>query len=199
MSPHLRPTQRESEETEYPSDNIMMENWNPLVKAIEAITRDSVFDSPSFNSSPAAFRSHWNDVFTRLQDSILLDPKIQQFLTTPPTNEFTITFFQKPEFAGCPCCLPHSISLQNDNGVAKGDFIQAFKEYMYGEHPPQIYFSHRLDASKREMEALVHSSDWMSGPGGGVYNGERPNIVVYCCEQEQFNEMIGGKKEAKTE
>ncbi|KAH7146353.1 hypothetical protein EDB81DRAFT_488569 [Dactylonectria macrodidyma] len=209
MSPDLMPTQREPEETEteFPENEIIMEKWHQLVKAIETTTRDAVSDSPSFETSPPAFRSYWNNVFTRLQDSVLLDPETPEFLTTPPTNNFTITLFQKSEAASCPCCLPNadaSISLHNDNGVTKGDFIRAFKEYMYGEHSPQVYSPQvnsrpEFDVPKREMGALVHSSDWMSRVGGEVYNEECPNIIMYCCEKEQFNEMTGAEDETKTE
>ncbi|KPM42465.1 hypothetical protein AK830_g4105 [Neonectria ditissima] len=178
-------------------DSRMIEKWQGVVSAIDAATREAFPSSPPFDSSPVAFNSYWHGVFTSLHDSVMSDPKIPTFLTDPSVKKFTVTLFDERDALGCPCCLPDvdpNISLQNDTGVTKGDFIRGFNAYMYGESSPKIHEADGTKAAQDVAGALVYATDWMSvgldeeSGGKGVYDQEEPNIVMYCCRPELFKE-----------
>ncbi|KAF7552125.1 hypothetical protein G7Z17_g4534 [Cylindrodendrum hubeiense] len=206
MNPQSTPTHeaesQENDATEYSSDSdgeVMIEKWHDVIKAIEMTTRDAFSNSPPFDSSPVAFRSYWYGIFTALHGEILSDPKIPKFLTAPAAENFTISLFDERGTGCCPCGLPDvspNISLENDDGVTKGDLIYAFKEYMYGDSSPEIHAAFDSSTPKESIGALVYSSDWMSSGYGGrngekaVYNADEPNIVLYCCGPESFKENI---------
>ncbi|KAH6997256.1 hypothetical protein EDB80DRAFT_727472 [Ilyonectria destructans] len=199
----------ENDAIEFSSDSDaepMLEKWHDVVKAIEATTREALFDSPSFDSSPVDFKSYWHRIFAGLQDSLTSNPKIPEFLTAPPVKKFTITLFDESGVGGCPCCLPDvtpNISLENKDGVTKGDLINAFREYMYGSGSPEIHAACDTNPSKGEIGGLVYSSDWMScgydGQEGekAVFHEEEPNIIMYCCGSERFKEKIEAGEQAE--
>lgn len=205
---------REPDPTEDESDSdepIILEKWPKLVNAIVAATREAFPSSPPFHpASPFEFQSYWHDTFSRLRDSVLSDPDIPEIVTSPPVKEFDINLFSQKHALGCPCCLPDiesQLIIRNEAGVTKGDFIKGLADYLYGQSLP-TYFGE--DESCVESEALIYSTNWMSGgkdketglrtaflknPADGP---SKPEIWLYCCTWKEFKtRQDAGDKDAK--
>jgi hypothetical protein len=190
----------------------IVQKWHDAVDAIQKTTREAFSASPAFDpSSPSTFQTYWHDIFARLRDSMLADPQIPQYLTSPPVPKFTITLFDVIHGLNCPCCHPDvgpNIVLENEEGVTKGDLINGFIQCMYGDALPRVYIEpeplceEEADASTgEEVEIpdgtyrddagmLVYSASWMSACGGqegeAIAYSDEPNIVLYCCPQDEY-------------
>ncbi len=188
------------------------EEWGPVVEAVQTVTRDAFPSSPSFSPDSAAeFRSYWNNVFVGLRESVLANPDINEYLTSPPSKKFLIRFFDEPDPTCCPCGHPDvkpSIKIKRDTGVTKVDLVESLNAALYGESPAAVYRrdlgNYRTPAGEMNGEGtelaendnmqnaiqnqglLVYSSDWMSGGRGKdgrreVYIGRDDPAIWMYC------------------
>ncbi|KAL6412669.1 hypothetical protein AUP68_03874 [Ilyonectria robusta] len=164
-------------------EDVVTEQWHQIADAIKTTTWKAFQKGSSSFPSNAAFRSHWYSIFTQLEESILSDQNIPEFLTSPPIKNLTITVIEMQDWLGnCPCCWLQDqeteIALQNDSGVTKGDFIRALKEHLYGEIP------------ETNGEDLESSSFWsfMYSSSSRTHE-EVPHIFIKCCEQGELRKI----------
>ncbi len=168
------------------------EEWGPVVKAVETATRDAFPSSPPFSADTAAeFRSYWSHVFVGLRDSVLANPDIPEYLTSPPLKEFRIRWFDELDPLCCPYGDPDfmpSITIRRDTGVTKVDLVESLNAALYGESPATVYHQDSYDHSTPDGETdgevvepttnddvqdvipnqglLIYQSDWMIEGGG---------------------------------
>lgn len=205
-------------------DESVIEKWYEVTDAIRKTTGDAFATSPAFDATnPSAFQTYWRGVFTHLRESVSADSSIPRYLTEPPVDQFTITLFNAEHALNCPCCHPDvdpNIVLENDDGVTKEDLIDGFIDYMYGDALPRVYIEpysvlHKdivTESGGSRMVpggeggeysegagAVVYSCSWMSG--GTDEDGETeayssdPQIVMYCCRQDEYEDRVRGKEE----
>ena len=63
----------------------LIEKWHEVVSAVKDATTKALTHSPRFDpKSPSKFQTYWRDVFDRLHDEVVSDPKIPTMLTDPP-------------------------------------------------------------------------------------------------------------------
>lgn len=169
-------------------EDVVSEQWHQVAEAIKTTTWGAFQKGSSSFPSNAAFRSHWYSIFTQLEESIISDQNIPEFLTSPPIKNLTITVVEMQDWLGnCPCgWLPDQeteIALQNDNGVTKGDFIRALKEHLYGE----ITETNGEDLESSNFWSFMYSSSSRT-------HEEGPHIFIECCEQGEFRKIKGREK-----
>lgn len=174
--------------------------------ALLEATHDAFPRSPAFDpASPSDFQAYWRDVLSRLHDSVVSDPKIPDTLTLPLRKKFTIKLFDAHHILGCACSLPKvepTITLENEDGITKGDFVRGLASYLYGESLPVVNRAHVAEGTAPETKtgALAYSPDWMSSGAGGIYayDGDYkymvPNIWMYCCRWDEFERKQGNEK-----
>ncbi|KAF7552124.1 hypothetical protein G7Z17_g4536 [Cylindrodendrum hubeiense] len=178
-------------------EETIIEQWHELVEAIKATTGERLLDRKSF-SSMIAFRSYWYGIFTCLEESILSNQNIPEFLTSPPVPKITITVTESQEWIHCPCCWiddrESEISLQNDNGVTKSDFMQAFKDHLYGEIPPETDDDDSDPPSHWSFMYALYRPKNEREPGRGQ---KELKISMDCCEAGEFKKRVKQREEAE--
>ncbi|SPO01707.1 uncharacterized protein DNG_04380 [Cephalotrichum gorgonifer] len=144
-------------------EEMIVEKWHEVVKAIQETTKEYSAASPSFDpSSPSDFQTYWRTVFSLLRQSVSADPGIPRHLTAPPVSKFTITLFDAIHGLNCPCCHPDvepNIVLDNSDGVTKEDLMDGFVNYMYSAVLPRVYIEPMPlpDDEDGETEATVEN------------------------------------------
>lgn len=218
------PTKQEPEEDLEASDSedseseSRIERWHEVVDAVTSATKDAVSASPTYDKAkPEAFLMYWRQVFARLLDSVIADPKVPEQLTEPPSEEFHVNLFNEPDLMCCPCTHPDvepNVVLKKDGGVTKGDLVKRLAEYLYGDPVPLVHVANQVYGStdsdsgstmdvdeSRPQEAqtegaydehvVIYTSDWMSAGGPqkerAVY-GYPPRIWIYGCRLEEFKQ-----------
>lgn len=216
----------EDEQSSSEEEVVVVEQWEDVVNAITKKSKEVFAAGPPFDAtSPSAFQTYWRGVFTRLRESVSADPSIPRYLTEPPVNRFSITLFDAEHALNCPCCHPDvepNILLENDGGVTKEDLLDGFTGYMYGDALPRVYIEpcsvfHKGVVTEsdgfrlvpgggggeysEEAGAVVYTISWMSGGTNedgdkDAYSSE-PNIVMYCCRQDEYESRRGSDEETE--
>ncbi|CAG9941713.1 unnamed protein product [Clonostachys rosea f. rosea IK726] len=139
--------QEEEEQEEgddyYSYEDDIIEKWSGIIKLIRQETRKAYSSSPTFDSkSPELFQTYWRGIFSKIEQMVLEDTSIPQYLTEPPMKQFTVRFFNEPDAMCCPCTLPDtekSIHLRSEDGVTKEDLIRAVTRELYGDKLPTVF------------------------------------------------------------
>lgn len=203
----------------------VIEKWKPMVDAIAEATKKAFPASPPFDpSSPSTFQTYWRGVFADLRDSALEDNEIPHYLTEPPLPTFTVTLFDRMHALRCPCCQSYSepaIELRNEDGVTKGDLMNAVIDTLYGDVLPKVFIEQEpfrggddeIDDSEVASEddtpdagrfrndsgVLIYTYSWMSSGGNDagetIMYGDEPDVILYCCRPEEFDEMSKEEEE----
>ncbi|KAK3314153.1 hypothetical protein B0H66DRAFT_457315, partial [Apodospora peruviana] len=143
-----------------------IETWNKVVDRVTDITRKAFHQYSGTLDTAAcvtAFQSHWRGIFTTLSSEIAADATIPTYLTSPPVKKFEINLFTEDGELGCPCCLPDvqqaSITLENENGVTKEDFMRGLTDYLYNRRDgelPMIYSKEKMEGEESDEAEFMY-------------------------------------------